>query len=154
MQASFRLESRFSAELCRLENEAGQCLLLMPNTFMNESGRAVSSVAHYFRIQPEEILVAHDELDLEPGVMRFKQAGGHAGHNGLRDIIAALASKQFQRLRIGVGHPGQKDQVVNYVLGDPPKAEYELIKQGMDNVLSEREVMFNGDYQKLMRSLH
>ena len=102
----FRNESRFHGETCRIFQGSRECRLLKPATFMNRSGQAVSSLAAYFRIPPEQILIAHDELDLPPGTVRLKQGGGHAGHNGLRDIISALGGRDFWRLRIGIDRPG------------------------------------------------
>src|SRR5687768_14656907 len=111
--------------------------LLIPNTFMNRSGQAVAALSQFYRIPPEAILVAHDELDLLPGVARFKFSGGHGGHNGLRDIIAALGNnKDFARLRLGIGHPGNAKMVSDYVLKKAPQAENDLIHQGIERSLA------------------
>ena len=107
--------------------------LLIPTTFMNRSGQAVAPLANFFRIPVENILVAHDELDIEPGICKIKLGGGHGGHNGLRDIIACMANnKEFYRLRIGIGHPGHCDRVTGHVLGKAPANEQSLIEQSID----------------------
>ncbi|PIW58989.1 aminoacyl-tRNA hydrolase [Shewanella sp. CG12_big_fil_rev_8_21_14_0_65_47_15] len=129
--------------------------LLIPTTYMNLSGKAVGALANFFRITPEEILVAHDELDMPPGVAKFKLGGGHGGHNGLKDIIAKLANdKNFYRLRIGIGHPGDKNQVSGYVLGKAPAKEQELIEAAIDEAVRSTEVLFKEDMVKAMNRLH
>lgn len=136
------------------EIPANTCRLLIPGTFMNESGRAVGACARYFRYKPQQILVVHDELDLEPGIVRLKNGGGHGGHNGLRDIIQSLGSRDFWRLRIGVGHPGHKSEVTNYVLGRPAKKEELEIRQGIgraDTVIGD---VLKGKMGEAMHSLH
>lgn len=129
--------------------------LLIPTTYMNLSGKAVGALANFFRITPEEILVAHDELDMSPGVAKFKLGGGHGGHNGLKDIIAKLANdKNFYRLRIGIGHPGDKNQVSGYVLGKAPAKEQELIEAAIDEAVRSTEILFKEDMVKAMNRLH
>ncbi|MCZ4337418.1 aminoacyl-tRNA hydrolase [Shewanella colwelliana] len=129
--------------------------LLIPTTFMNLSGKSVGALANFFRIEPEEILVAHDELDMPPGVAKFKLGGGHGGHNGLKDVIAKLANdKGFYRLRIGIGHPGDKSLVSNYVLGKAPQAEQRLIEEVIDEAVRATEVLFKEDMSKAMHRLH
>ena len=129
--------------------------LLIPTTYMNLSGKAVGALANFFRITPEEILVAHDELDLPPGVAKFKLGGGHGGHNGLKDIIAKLANdKNFYRLRLGIGHPGDKNQVSGYVLGKAPAKEQELIEAAIDEAVRSTEILFKQDMVKAMNRLH
>lgn len=129
--------------------------LLIPTTFMNLSGQAVAAVCQFYKIEPEEILVAHDELDLAPGVARLKIGGGHGGHNGLRDIISALGNnKNFARLRLGIGHPGNPKQVTNYVLKRAPAQEAEQIEQAIDNSLRNIPHVVKGDWEKAMRELH
>lgn len=129
--------------------------LLVPTTYMNRSGQAVTSLAQFFRIPPESILVAHDELDLPPGVARFKFSGGHGGHNGLRDIISALGnSRDFARLRLGVGHPGNAKQVVDYVLKRAPATENELIETAIERSIAAIEAIVSGDWERAMRDLH
>ena len=118
--------------VARVNRASGPLWLLEPQTYMNVSGKAVAALARFFKIAPQEILVVHDELDLPPGQLKLKQGGGHAGHNGLRDIHAQLGSPDYWRLRLGIGHPGVKAEVANYVLGKPPAAEREAI--GHDTV--------------------
>lgn len=129
--------------------------LLIPNTFMNRSGQAVAALSQFYRIPTEAILVAHDELDLAPGVARFKFSGGHGGHNGLRDIIAALGNnKDFARLRLGIGHPGNAKMVSDYVLKKAPQAENDLIHQGIERSLAVIHDIVSGDWERAMRQLH
>jgi len=129
--------------------------LLIPTTYMNLSGKSVAALANFFRILPEEILVAHDELDMEPGVAKFKLGGGHGGHNGLKDIIASLGNdKNFHRLRIGIGHPGDKNKVSGYVLGRAPAVEQERINAVIDEAVRSTEILFNQDMAKAMHRLH
>lgn len=107
--------------------------LLIPTTFMNLSGQAVAPLANFFRISVDNILIAHDELDMLPGSVKIKQGGGHGGHNGLKDIIARMANnRDFYRLRIGIGHPGHRDKVTSHVLGKAPQNEQSLIEQAID----------------------
>lgn len=134
---------------------AGQVVFLAKNTtFMNESGRAVGAFAKFYRILPSEILLVHDELDLPPGVVRLKKGGGHGGHNGLRDVIAHLGSPDFYRLRFGIGHPGDRDQVANYVLGIPGKQEQEDIHQAIQTGIKMLPDLIQGHEAKVMQFLH
>jgi peptidyl-tRNA hydrolase, PTH1 family len=129
--------------------------LLIPTTFMNRSGQAVAALANFFRIPPEAILVAHDELDMLPGVAKLKLGGGHGGHNGLRDIIAQLANQNsFYRLRLGIGHPGHSSMVSNFVLGRAPRSEQDLLDTSIDNALSVLPEMLAGEWNKAMLKLH
>ena len=129
--------------------------LLIPSTYMNLSGKAVLAMAQFYKLTPEEILVAHDELDMPPGVAKFKLGGGHGGHNGLKDIIAKLANdKNFYRLRIGIGHPGDKNKVSGYVLGKAPAKEQELINAAVDEAVRSTEILFKEDMVKAMTRLH
>ena len=122
---------------------------------MNRSGQSVSALATFFKIEPEAILVAHDELDLDPGVARLKVGGGHGGHNGLRDIISSLANnKNFMRLRIGIGHPGHASQVSGYVLKRAPLAEQQLIDDAISDALRQVKPTVSGDLEAAMRELH
>lgn len=150
----FRREAKFHGELCKAIIHGVDCWLLKPTTYMNKSGLAVAAVSSYYNIEPENILVLHDEIDLEPGQVKLKRGGGHAGHNGLRDIISAIGSRDFIRVRIGVGHPGQKSQVVGFVLGRPGKAEREQIDASINSVLKEAGELVGGDLQKLMSRLN
>lgn len=129
--------------------------LLIPSTFMNRSGKAVAAICQFYKILPEEILVAHDELDFEPGIVKLKTGGGHGGHNGLRDTISALGNqKGFHRLRIGIGHPGNAKQVSDYVLKKAPANEFEQIQAGLDASLKHLPLMVAGDWAKAMNQLH
>ena len=129
--------------------------LSIPTTFMNRSGQAVGAVANFYKIQPEAILVVHDELDLPPGTARFKLGGGHGGHNGLRDTIRALANNQgFARLRIGIGHPGNAKQVTDYVLKKAPNDECGLIDDSIDRACAIMPLVCNGQWEKAMQQLH
>ena len=122
---------------------------------MNLSGKSVVALAKFFQIPPESILVAHDELDLPPGVAKFKQGGGHGGHNGLKDIINKLGNNnQFHRLRLGIGHPGTKEQVVGFVLTKAPKAEQQLIDDALDEAVRATDILFTNDMTKAMNRLH
>ncbi len=129
--------------------------LLIPNTFMNLSGQSVVALLQFYKLSPANILVAHDELDLPPGTSRFKQGGGHGGHNGLRDIIEKFSGKKdFHRLRIGIGHPGDRSQVVHFVLHNPSKPEQLLIEDSLDEALSAIPLAIGGNWQKAMFELH
>jgi PTH1 family peptidyl-tRNA hydrolase len=122
---------------------------------MNRSGQAISAMANFYKIEPEEILVAHDELDLAPGVARFKRGGGHGGHNGLRDTISALGNnKEFARLRLGIGHPGTAPQVVGYVLTRAPAAEQALIDTAIDNAIGALPLLIRGNWNEALKQLH
>ena len=150
----FRRESRFHAAVCRLTTSAADCFLCKPASFMNRSGMVVQAVASYYKIVPEEILVVHDEIDLPPGVVRLKRGGGHGGHNGLRDIIEVLGNNSFKRLRIGVGHPGSSDLVVDHVLERASPLEEDLIMQGIAAALDLIPQILAGEVQKVMNKLH
>ncbi len=129
--------------------------LLIPTIYMNRSGQAVAALANFFRIKPEEILVAHDELDMPPGVCKLKQGGGHGGHNGLRDIIACLANQNnFHRLRIGIGHPGHSSQVSNFVLSRAPRSEQELTNTSIEFALGVLPDLLDGNFSRAMQQLH
>lgn len=129
--------------------------LLIPTTFMNRSGQAVAALAGFYRIPHESILVAHDELDMLPGVAKLKQGGGHGGHNGLRDIIARLGNQNnFHRLRLGIGHPGHSSLVTGYVLGRAPQAEREKLNASIDFTFDVLPEILSGDWTAAMRRLH
>ncbi|GGI72364.1 aminoacyl-tRNA hydrolase [Shewanella gelidii] len=148
-------ESKYFGLTARATLHGKDVRLLIPTTFMNLSGKSVAALANFFRILPEEILVAHDELDMEPGVAKFKLGGGHGGHNGLKDIIAKMANnKGFYRLRIGIGHPGDKNRVSGYVLGKAPQAEQERIEAAVDEAVRSTEILFKQDMSKAMHRLH
>jgi PTH1 family peptidyl-tRNA hydrolase len=148
-------ESKYFGVTARAILHGKDVRLLIPTTYMNLSGKSVAALANFFRILPEEILVAHDELDMEPGVAKFKLGGGHGGHNGLKDIIASLGNdKNFHRLRIGIGHPGDKNKVSGYVLGRAPAVEQERINSVIDEAVRSTEILFNQDMAKAMHRLH
>ena len=128
--------------------------LLQPQTFMNLSGKSVASLARFFKIQPEEILVVHDELDLLPGQVKLKRGGSHAGHNGLRDIHAQLGSPDYWRLRIGIGHPGEKSEVANWVLKKPAPDQRTLIEDSIAHSLKAHTAMLAGDMDKATLLVH
>lgn len=133
----------------------GQSLwLLEPQTFMNLSGKSVSALARFFKINPDEILVVHDELDLPPGEAKLKFGGSHAGHNGLRDIHAQLGTGDYWRLRLGVGHPGVKSEVVNWVLKKPPLDDRIAMDQCIDRALGALPALLAGDMNKAMLQIH
>ena len=152
---ALRQEKQFFGLTGRLTIEGQDVRLLIPTTFMNRSGQAVAALAGFYRIAPAEILVAHDELDLPPGVVKCKQGGGHGGHNGLRDIIASLGNQNvFHRLRLGIGHPGHSSQVTGFVLGRAPKAEQQALDACIDEALRELPGMVAGDWTRVMQRLH
>jgi len=151
--AHFRPEAKFSGEVCKLVLEGRDVWLLKPDTFMNRSGLSVHKLASFYKIPVENILVAHDELDLEPGTARLKTAGGHGGHNGLRDIIAQMG-KEFHRLRIGIGHPGHRDQVSDYVLHRASKDEQISIDNSIDSALLVLPLLAEGSWEKAVHRLH
>ncbi|HEU5442894.1 MAG TPA: aminoacyl-tRNA hydrolase [Steroidobacteraceae bacterium] len=151
--ASLRQEGRHQGELARVSIAGADVWLLKPMTYMNLSGQSVRSVAAFYRIAPQSILVAHDELDFPPGVVRLKEGGGAGGHNGLRDIIAQLGDA-FWRLRIGIGHPGDRDAVLDYVLGRPQAAEAAAIREAVGAAADAVPVMLTDGGQKAMSRLH
>jgi PTH1 family peptidyl-tRNA hydrolase len=128
--------------------------LLEPQTFMNRSGQSVAALAHFFKIMPDAILVAHDELDLPAGEAKLKRGGGHAGHNGLRDIHAQLGSPDYWRLRIGIGHPGVKAEVLNWVLQKPPQDQRIGIEQAIDRAAGAFDLLAAGDMEAAMQKIH
>lgn len=151
---NFKSEARFHGLMARGQLHGHEMLLLKPQTFMNISGRAVGALAQFYKIAPAEILVVHDELDLPPGVARLKLGGGHGGHNGLKDIIAHLGSKDFWRLRLGIGHPGERTDVAGYVLNDPRREERELIDEAMQKALDIAHLVIEGKTEAAMLKLH
>lgn len=150
----FRSENKFHGDIAKVVINGKQVWLLKPNTFMNRSGQSVSALAKFYKIPLESILVAHDELDLDPGIARLKQGGGHGGHNGLRDIVAHMGSKDFMRLRIAIGHPGNSKQVSNYVLSRASADEQQLIEESMSKALDVLPQIVSGEFQKAMNTLH
>jgi len=151
---SFRKESKFHGAVAKVNIGGRNIWLLKPDTFMNRSGQAVGAIANFYKIEPEAIVLAHDELDLDPGTARLKLNGGHGGHNGLRDTIAHLGSKNFQRLRIGIGHPGNAKQVSNYVLKKASVDDQIEIDHAIDRIIKVLPQIIAGDSQKAMNELH
>lgn len=152
--ATLRADTKFHGLIANASVQGHNCVLLQPTTFMNHSGLSVSSVAHYYKIKPENILVAHDELDLLCGNVKLKLSGGHAGHNGLRDIAHALKSPHFARLRLGIGHPGHKDKVLNYVLGQASSSERSKIELAIDKTLAVLPKVLSGAWEQAVQELH
>ena len=148
-----RAESRFHGSVARISEAGHECWLLEPATFMNASGRSVAALARFYRIPVEQILVVHDELDLPPGDARLKKGGGAAGHNGLKDIIAHLGA-DFWRLRLGVGHPGDRAQVIQYVLQAPRREERAAIDEAIERSLSVWPRVREGRTEAAMHALH
>lgn len=151
---SFASESKFKAEVARTTFDSNTVWFAAPTTFMNLSGQAVAAIARFYKIPVEEILVIHDELDLPPGTVRLKSGGGCGGHNGLTDIAEKMGSKNFQRLRVGIGHPGQSDQVLGYVLKRPTADEQKLIGESIDRARAQFERILRGEHQVAMTELH
>ncbi len=151
--ANFKTESRFSGEITKATIEGQSVWLLKPMTFMNRSGLAAQQLASFYKIPARQILVAYDELDLPAGTVRFKTAGGHGGHNGLRDLHAQI-SKDYHRLRFGIGHPGDRNKVADYVLSRPNQNDEIAIQCAIDKALDSIDLIVKGDLQKAMNKLH
>ena len=152
--ASLKPERGFFGDVARVRLQGRELWLLEPSTYMNRSGQSVGAFARFYKIAPENILVAHDELDLPPGGIRLKQGGGNGGHNGLKDIQAQLGSPDFWRLRLGIGHPGERNEVVNYVLKPPRREEQAEIDAALDRCLLAWPKLALGDYAAAQRQLH
>lgn len=149
---ALRKDAKYQAYVGR--REPSGTWLVLPQTYMNASGKSVGLLAGFFKIQAAEVLVVHDELDLAPGVAKLKQGGGIAGHNGLRDIAAKLGSLDFWRLRLGIGHPGDKSQVADYVLNKPSPEDRAAIENSIDKALDILPLAIAGDLQGAMLKLH
>ena len=148
-------DPKYKGHTGRIRINGQDVRLLIPSTFMNLSGQSVAPLATFFKIPPERILVAHDELDLPPGTGKLKQGGGHGGHNGLRDIISQLGNnKNFARFRIGIGHPGSSDKVSGFVLGKAPSKEQQLIDDIITEAISVLPELVTGNANKAMNQLH
>ena len=154
MHASFKIEKKWHGELAQVTLGQHQALCLLPLTYMNHSGLSVRAVAQFYQIAAEEILVVHDELDLPVGRMKIKTGGGHGGHNGLRDIMSQLGSPNFQRLRIGIGHPGQKELVLEYVLGKPSQQDKHMIGDAIERAVEGMSVVLTGNIASAMSLLN
>ncbi|WP_085164274.1 aminoacyl-tRNA hydrolase [Gilliamella bombi] len=152
---SLKNEQKFFGYTSRINISGHDVRLLVPTTFMNLSGKAVQAMVTFYQIKPEEILVAHDELDLNPGIAKLKFGGSHGGHNGLKDIASKLGNNlNFYRLRIGIGHPGDKNKVVGYVLNKPSKPEQELIDKAIDESLRCTDILLSDGIDVAMNKLH
>ena len=154
LSASFAHDRKVHGEIAKARVGGENLWLLKPSTYMNKSGIAVSSALAYFKIAPEEMLVAHDDLDLPPGTARLKFDGGHGGQNGLRDIFAHLGHGKFHRLRLGIGHPGHKDQVTNWVLGRPSRVDEDAMIDAVADSLDVFELAASGQIDRAMKQLH
>jgi PTH1 family peptidyl-tRNA hydrolase len=148
------LEKKYHGLYARIQWQGLELHLLNPLTFMNRSGLSVKALADFFKISPEQILIAHDELDLPPGTAKLKKGGGHGGHNGLRDSVAHLGTNDFQRLRLGIGHPGEARQVTGYVLGRLGKREAEALTAVFDETMRVLPDAANGNMAAAMNRLH
>ena len=154
LSLSLRFEKRFNADETKYRIDGRDVILLKPQTFMNRSGQSIGALARFYKLKPQQMLVVHDELDLAPGDNRLKQGGGHGGHNGLRDTISHLGDREFFRLRIGIGHPGDRDQVINYVLRRPSLQDKDLIMAANHRTLDVMPLVFEGRLDKAMQALH
>jgi PTH1 family peptidyl-tRNA hydrolase len=151
---TFKAESKFHGLAARGQLHGHELFLLKPQTFMNVSGRAVGALVQFYKIDPQHILVVHDELDLPPGSAKLKLGGGHGGHNGLKDIIAHLGTRDFWRLRLGIGHPGERANVSDYVLNTPRREELELIERAMQRAQDVAPLIVEGKLEAAMLKLH
>ncbi len=148
-------EKKYSGRYAKAHINGQKVHLIIPSTYMNLSGSSVAALANFYKILPQNILVAHDELDINPGTARFKKSGGHGGHNGLRDIISKLGnSRDFYRLRIGIGHPGIAKDVADFVLSKAPSSEQQLTQLATDEALHLSQQAIAGDWQLAMNKLH
>jgi PTH1 family peptidyl-tRNA hydrolase len=154
---SLRLDKAYQALTAKIVVQGQTVWLMQPQTFMNRSGISVAGLATFYKIAPAEILVAHDELDFPPGVIKLKYGGSHAGHNGLKDIAARLGSLDFWRLRVGIGHPRSlnlQQEVVDFVLHRAPREQQALIDQALDKALLVQDKLLRGEFEQAMMSLH
>jgi len=154
LKLSWAIDNSYWGLVARTQFQGYKVWLLKPQTFMNVSGKSVGALARFFKIQPEEILVAHDELDIEPGQVKVKKGGGHAGHNGLRDIHAQLGSSDYWRLRLGVGHPGDKAEVLNWVLKKPSPDHRKSLEEAMARCVKALPLLLSGEMEKATALIH
>jgi len=154
LNSKFSSQSKFFGETAICLIGTNKVRLLKPKTFMNNSGQSVKNLSNYYNIEPEQVLVVHDDLDLTPGSVKIKMGGGHGGHNGLKDIIKALDTNDFYRLRLGIGHPGSKNEVVDFVLKPPGKTDLMLIEQAIKEAMDVIEPLVSGDIEQAMKQLH
>ena len=151
---NFKPEKKFHGEVARYQHAGEDVWLLKPTTFMNLSGQAVQALAHFYKINLDEILVVHDELDLSVDTARLKKGGGHGGHNGLRDIASKMGGNNYLRLRLGIGHPGDKNKVTNHVLKKASTDDQISIERNIERALNVLPLVIDGDVQKAMNELH
>ncbi|PIT22012.1 aminoacyl-tRNA hydrolase [Snodgrassella alvi] len=147
-------EKKFFGQVARVNLDEGEIWLLKPSTYMNKSGTAVQALTKFYKISPEEILIIHDELDIPCGQIRFKKGGSNGGHNGLKDIQAWLGTPDFYRLRLGIGHPGDRNLVVHYVLNKPQAQEHALITEAIQKSLTAMPHLLKGEYSSVQQQLH
>ncbi|MEM7316983.1 MAG: aminoacyl-tRNA hydrolase [Planctomycetota bacterium] len=152
--STFSTESRFFGDVAKVATQGRTLRLLKPMQYMNRSGQAVAALSRYFKIPADGILVIHDELDLPPGDARIKFSGGHGGHNGLRDLISHLGSRDFWRVRLGIGHPGHQSEVVNYVLKTPSRDDTNAIDDAVSRVLAAMPLIAQGEMQLATNDVH
>lgn len=152
--AQLREQPRYKGRAARAAIAGRDVWLLEPDTFMNRSGEAVAALAGFFKIPPTQILVAHDDLDLPPGTVRLKRGGGHGGHNGLRSLVERLGSRDFLRVRLGIGHPGHRDDVVDYVLSRPAPDDRAAIERAVADAVAVMPRVVSGDLERAMNALH
>ncbi|ATD65072.1 aminoacyl-tRNA hydrolase [Neisseria weixii] len=153
-KATFKEEKKFFGEVARVSRSEGDVWLIKPMMFMNRSGQAVAALAQFYKIEPEEILVVHDELDIECGRIKFKLGGGNGGHNGLKDIQARLGTPNFYRLRLGIDHPGDKALVPAYVLNKPSAEHRQLIEDSVNKSIKGIPLLTAGEFEEAQRFLH
>ena len=149
----FRYDKKFDADVCRIDMHGKEVWLVKPQSYMNLSGGPVRGVMDYYRLQPEQLLVAHDEIDLPPGTVRLKLGGGHGGHNGMRDVIQHCGP-DFMRLRVGVGHPGEKSQVTNYVLKKGSADVEAAVENSIDDAAAVMPILIEDGMNAAMKKLH
>jgi len=152
--AALLAETKLHAEVARVDVAGQRILLAKPKTYMNKSGQSVAALLNFYKLAPENMLIAHDELDLAPGTLRLKFDGGHGGQNGLRDIVAQLGHGAFHRLRVGIGHPGHKDKVLSWVLGKPSAEHESAISTRIDTAISLLPSLVAGEFNAAMKTLH
>ncbi len=151
---AFQYEKKFNADICRINSAGIDCWLCKSHSFMNESGYSVQALSNFYKMETDHILVAHDELDLDVGTARLKKSGGHGGHNGLCHIIQQMGGNGFVRLRIGIGHPGSRENVTPYVLSRPSAEDENLIRKSIDTVISHSTEILSGNIAEVMNELH
>ena len=154
LKVSLSPERAYFGLVGRVNRPEGPLWLLEPQTYMNVSGKSVAALARFFKIAPEEILVAHDELDIPPGQVKIKKGGGHGGHNGLRDINAQLGSPEYWRLRLGIGHPGVKAEVVDYVLRKPKPEHRDAIHDSISRTLPVLDLLLAAEMERALAKLN